>query len=133
MLTVVRDEVPILIVWLVAGLLFAATEAWSGSQVGGGAKVALLLGLLATIIWGAFSVMRHAETLAARLGEPFGTLILTGAVTIIEATVILSAMQNGSIATTLARDSVFAVLMIMLNGIVGLCLLLGGIKHREQS
>lgn len=133
MLRVVRGEAPILFVWMAAGLLFAATAVWRGHDVTGGALLALLVGLLGIIIWGAFGVMRHAEVLAARLGEPFGTLILTGAVTLIEVTVILSAMQDGSVATTLARDLVFAVLMIMLNGIVGLCLLVGGIKHREQS
>jgi Ca2+:H+ antiporter len=75
-----------------------------------------------------------AELITHRLGEPYGTLVLTVAVTVIEVALIASVMlgeEGGS--PTLARDTVFAVVMIVCNGLVGLCILAGGLRHREQS
>ncbi|HLX21932.1 MAG TPA: ionic transporter y4hA [Usitatibacter sp.] len=78
--------------------------------------------------------VHHAEVVAHRVGEPFGTLILALAVTIIEASLVLSMMlAGGESATVLARDTIFAAVMIICNGVVGLCILVGGIAHREQS
>jgi Ca2+:H+ antiporter len=78
--------------------------------------------------------VHHAEVIAHRIGEPFGTLVLALAVTLIEVALIVSLMiAGGAEAAALARDTVFATVMIILNGIIGLCLLLGGLKHREQS
>lgn len=75
----------------------------------------------------------HAEVIAHRVGEPFGTLILALAVTVIETSLIVSIMLSGdSAAQTLARDTVIAAVMITLNGIIGLCLLFGGRRHHEQ-
>ncbi|MGQ3026596.1 MAG: ionic transporter y4hA, partial [Sphingopyxis sp.] len=74
----------------------------------------------------------HGEVVAHRVGEPFGTLILAGAVTIIEASLILSMMLSGSANPALPRDTVFAAIMLILNGVVGGCLLVGGIRHGEQ-
>ncbi|NAW52182.1 ionic transporter y4hA [Elizabethkingia argentiflava] len=75
----------------------------------------------------------HAETIAHRLGEPFGTIILAIAITIIEVALIISLMvAGGPEAETLPRDTVFAAIMLILNGIIGLCLLLGGAKFHEQ-
>ena len=69
-----------------------------------------------------------------RVGEPYGTLVLALAVTLIEVALIVSLMvAGGEEAAALARDTVFAAVMIILNGIIGLCLLVGGLKHREQS
>ena len=80
------------------------------------------------------AAVHHAEVIAERIGEPFGTLILALAVTIIEVALIVSIMRaEGESALFLARDSVFATLMIVLNGIVGMCLLFGGAQHREQT
>ena len=84
-------------------------------------------------MWGAFGVVRHAEHLAEELGEPYGTLILTMSVTIIEVAFIITAVATSQGSTPVARDAVFAVVMIMLNGAVGLCLLLGGLRHHEQN
>jgi Ca2+:H+ antiporter len=76
----------------------------------------------------------HAEVIAHRVGEPYGTLVLAVAVTAIEVALIVSLMIAGGEATTgLARDTVFATVMIILNGMVGLCLLAGAARHREQS
>lgn len=85
------------------------------------------------VICSAFAVVRHAEHLAAKLREPFGTLILTLAVTGIEMMIIVATMSTGTGSPTLARDAMFAVLMIVLNGLVGLTLLIGGIRYHEQD
>jgi Ca2+:H+ antiporter len=78
------------------------------------------------------SAVHHAEVVAHRVGEPVGTLILAVAVTVIEASLILSMMLSGAANPTLPRDTVFAAIMLILNGLVGACLLVGGARHREQ-
>jgi Ca2+:H+ antiporter len=93
----------------------------------------LLTWLFAVILAAAFAVVRHAEALAEMLGEPLGTLILTLAVTGIEVMMITAVMYSGHGHPTLARDAMFAVVMIVLNGMVGLSLLLGGLRYREQT
>ena len=84
------------------------------------------------VLGSALAVVRHAEALAALLGDPCGTLILTLAVTVIEVTAISAVMLHGEANPTLARDTLFAVVMIVLDGMVGLSLLVGGWRHREQ-
>jgi Ca2+:H+ antiporter len=93
----------------------------------------VFLWLFAAILGSIFSVVRHADHVAVRLGEPYGTLILTLAVTSIEVCSISTIMLHGENNPTLARDTVFAVIMIILNGMVGLSLLAGGWRHREQQ
>ncbi len=81
-----------------------------------------------------FAAVHHAEVIAHRTGEPYGTLILTVAVTVIEVTLIASIMLTDARGSpTLARDTVFAVIMIVCNGMVGLCILVGGLRFHEQS
>jgi Ca2+:H+ antiporter len=88
------------------------------------------VGLIAAVL----VAVHHAEVVAHRVGEPFGTLILALAVTIIEASLVLSMMLAGSAGSeVLARDTIFAAIMIICNGVVGLCILVGGIAHREQT
>ena len=107
---------------LIGGLWAAATGTFF--------TLLLTLGLLACVL----AAVHHAEVIAHRLGEPYGTLVLAVAVTIIEVALIVSLMLSGGPATTaLARDTVFAAVMIILNGMVGLCLLVGGSRHGEQS
>ena len=77
--------------------------------------------------------MAEAEHLASLLGEPLGTLVLTLAIVTIEVALIAAVMLGAQAAPTLGRDTMFAVLMIVLNGVVGLALLLGGLRHREQA
>jgi Ca2+:H+ antiporter len=89
--------------------------------------------LLGVIIWAAFGVVHEAEVLAGRLGEPFGTLILTLSIVIIEVALISAVMLGAKGAPTLGRDTMFAVLMIVLNGVVGIGLLVGGLRHFAQS
>ncbi len=95
----------------------------------------VIVSLLATALVFAtvFVVLHHAEKIAHRLGEPYGTLVLTLAVTTIEVSVILSMMLHGENNPTLARESVFSTVMIVTGGVVGLCLTLGGWKHRNQQ
>jgi Ca2+:H+ antiporter len=94
--------------------------------------VVIFLWLFVVVLWSAMSVVRHAESLAIKCGEPYGTLILTLAAISIEVMMISTAMLHGANNPTLARDAMFAVIMIALNGLVGLSLLLGGLRHREQ-
>jgi Ca2+:H+ antiporter len=112
---------------IVCWLLIAAVML----SLGGTVLVALLgAGLVASVLAG----VHHAEVVAHRIGEPFGTLVLALAVTLIEVALILTLMGSGGPeATTLARDTVFATIMIILNGLVGLCLLIGGRHFGEQS
>ena len=93
----------------------------------------IFLWLLGIIIWAAFGVVHEAEILAGRLGEPFGTLILTLSIVIIEVALISAVMLGAKGAPTLGRDTMFAVLMIVLNGVVGIGLLVGGRRHFAQS
>ena len=89
--------------------------------------------LVAVALLGAvFAAVHHAETVAQRLGEPFGTLVLALSVTVLEAGMIVSIMLGGN-SPTVARDSIFAALMIALNGILGLCLVLGGVRYFAQN
>jgi Ca2+:H+ antiporter len=88
--------------------------------------------LFVTILGSAVAVVQHADCLAERLGEPYGTLILTLSITSIEVMSITAVMLHGANNPTLARDTLFAVSMVILNGMVGLSLLLGGWRRREQ-
>ena len=95
--------------------------------------IAVFSWLFTVVLGSALCVVRHAERLAERLGEPFGTLILTLSVTAIEVMSVAAVMLHGDNNPTLARDTLFAVAMIVLNGMVGLSLLLGGWRYREQA
>lgn len=89
----------------------------------------LTLGLIGAVL----AAVHHAEVVAHKVGEPYGTLLLAIAVTVIEVALIVSLMLSGGPATTaLARDTVFAAVMIILNGMVGICLLAGASRHGEQ-
>ena len=94
--------------------------------------VGIFVWLFAVILWAAVCVVRHADCLAVKLGEPYGTLILTLSAISIEVVMISTAMLHGENNPTLGRDAIFAVIMIALNGLVGLSLLLGGLRYREQ-
>ena len=123
--------------WLLAVLLTCAAFVSYGDAFAARlSQPAYLVGIFAwlfvAILGSALSVVRHADKLAGRLGEPFGTLILTLSVTVIEVASITAIMLHGENNPTLTRDTLFAVVMIILNGMVGLALLVGGLRHREQ-
>ncbi|WP_158810680.1 calcium:proton antiporter [Beijerinckia sp. L45] len=116
--------------WAAVAAVFAA-----GGLLAGLAplpEALLFAGLLIVILWSAFGVVAEADHLAELLKEPLGTLILTLAIVLIEVALISAVMLGGKDAPTLGRDTMFAVLMIVLNGIVGLGLLIGGFRHGEQ-
>jgi Ca2+:H+ antiporter len=94
----------------------------------------LVLALGAVLVACVLAAVHHAEVVAHRVGEPFGTLVMALAVTVIEVALIVSLMlASGDAAAALARDTIFAAIMIILNGMVGLCLLVGGSRHGEQA
>jgi len=96
------------------------------------ALIVVFLWLFAVILWSAVSVARHADCLAIKWGEPYGTLVLTLSAIAIEVVMVSTAMLHGENNPTLGRDAIFSVMMIALNGFVGLSLLIGGLRHREQ-
>ena len=93
----------------------------------------MLVWLFSVILSSAFAVVHHAESLAVRLGEPLGTLVLTLSVIGIEVMMISAVMLTGEGKPALARDTMFGIVMIVLNGMIGLALLLGGLRHHEQE
>jgi Ca2+:H+ antiporter len=111
---------------LAYAVLLIAIVAGSHAIVSGAAGFVLL----ATV----FAAVYHAEVVAHRIGEPFGTLVLALAVTVIETALIVSVMIAAPADNAgLARDTVFSAVMIVCNGIVGLCLLVGAARHHEQG
>jgi len=106
---------------------------WTSNLSSFGQVAVIFAWLFVVILLAAFNVVRHAEALAVKLGEPLGTLILTLSVISIEVLMISSVMLTGDNQPTLARDTMFAVTMIVLCGLVGLALLVGGLKHHEQT
>ncbi|MCA6118082.1 ionic transporter y4hA [Bradyrhizobium sp. WSM 1738] len=116
-----------------AVLLFATATGLGISftpSVGGGVFAVVLLAILFGTV---FAAVHHAEVIAERIGEPYGTLLLTLAVTIIEVALIATIMAGEKPLPALARDTVFAVVMIVCNGLVGLCIFIGGFRYREQD
>lgn len=108
------------------GLIAILLNLAKTSGVGVGVAAAIMIGCV-------IAAVHHAEVVAHKVGEPFGTLVLAVAVTVIEVSLIVSLMLSGSgDVATLARDTVFAAIMIILNFIVGICLLVGGLRHHEQ-
>jgi Ca2+:H+ antiporter len=89
--------------------------------------------LFVVMMLSAFAVVRHSEITASIVGEPYGTLILTFAITAIEVMMIAAVMLTGPPVSFLARDTMFAVVMIVFNGMAGLSLLLGGLRYHEQT
>ncbi len=121
-----KSEFPVVIALVMLGLGFALEHA--AVNQGGAVLWGLLLAILATIIGVAFRIAHHAEVLALRFGEPYGTLILTLAAVSVEV-VILVVLLQGAPNPTLARDTVFAAIMFDINGILGLAAIVGGLKH----
>src|SRR5262245_24847932 len=113
--------------------LFAGVTA-SGYAFAPSAAGWLFAAVLLIVIFGTvFAAVHHAEMIAERIGEPYGTLLLTLAVTVIEVALIATIMLGDKPAPTLARDTVFAVVMIVCNGLVGLCIFIGCLRYREQD
>jgi Ca2+:H+ antiporter len=128
----IRAEFPLLIGLATAAIFLTVGSQLSEVTTGALPLVGVFVWLFAVILWSALCVVRHADCLAIKLGEPYGTLILTLSAISIEVVMISTAMLHGANNPTLGRDAIFAVIMIALNGLVGLSLLLGGLRYREQ-
>ena len=88
--------------------------------------------LITLLVGSIIAAVHYAEVIAHKLGEPYGTLVLAVSVTVIEVALIVAMMLSGSDgAAYIARDAVFAAIMIVVNGVVGLCIFIGGLNHRE--
>src|SRR5215472_449286 len=122
------DALPAWTLWVPpAAWLVLAASPYAGEH-------ALMTSLIALALAGAvFAAVHHAEVVAHRVGEPLGTLVLAVAVTVIEVALIVFIMIGVGGKAGLARDTVFAAVMIVCNGIVWLCLLVGGMRHHEQG
>jgi len=129
----IRAEFPLFIGWGTAAIFIAiGTAALNEFTTHILPLIGVFAWLFAVILWSAIRVVRHADCLAIKLGEPYGTLILTLSAISVEVVMISTAMLHGENNPTLGRDAIFAVIMIALNGLVGLSLLLGGLRYREQ-
>lgn len=125
-----RTEIPVVLA--IITLLFGFIFEHAAIEHGGVFLWGLLLLILAAVIGVAFRIAHHAEVLAIRLGEPYGTLILTLAAVSVEV-VILIVLLQGAPNPTLARDTVFAAVMFDINGILGLAAIVGGLKHGSSK
>jgi Ca2+:H+ antiporter len=127
-----RREWPLLLAVLALVLAWLG-KGWLESALNQPATlVALLVVFCGVILAAALAIVRHAEVLAHQLGEPAGTLLLTLAITGLEVLMVAFVMSTGAEKPAFARDTMFAVVMLVLNGFLGLALLLGGLRHREQ-
>jgi Ca2+:H+ antiporter len=114
-------------------LLFATATATAYSFAPSPGGLAFAAVLLVILFGTVFAAVHHAEVIAHEIGEPLGTLLLTLAVTIIEVALISTIMLGDKEVPALARDTVFAVIMIVCNGLVGVCIFIGGLRYREQD
>ena len=133
MKTLFKNEYPLILGLITVLLFFGPGTSWL-SNMGDSLLTTSLsfIGLFGVMLWASFKVVDHADMLAIKLGEPFGTLILTLSVILIEVLLISSIMLTGEDNPTLGRDMMFSVIMIVLNGLTGLVLIIGGLKHFEQ-
>lgn len=114
-------------------LFFANSDKWFADLSSPVWFAFLFAWLFAAILISAFAVVRHADSMAVLLGEPLGTLVLTLSMSGMEMMMITAVMYAGTGESSLARDTMFAVVMVVLNGLVGACLLLGGLRYLEQT
>jgi len=117
----------------IASILLAPIIGFDSGQPSSLSSLTLSGEMIVIMLGAIFAAVHHADVIAHRLGEPFGTLVLTLAVTVIEVALIESIVLTPDSSPALARDTVFAVIMIVCNGLIGLCILLGGLRHHEQE
>ncbi|MFQ6560120.1 calcium:proton antiporter [Pseudomonas sp. Lb2C1-1] len=130
MLTLLKQE-KLLLLALIAACIAYPLEHW---LLGSGQVVALTGGLvlIGFIVAASMRVAHHAELLAEKVGDPYGTMILTLSAVLVEV-VILAIMMSNEASSTLVRDTIYSAVMLDINGILGLAALMGGIKHGEQA
>jgi Ca2+:H+ antiporter len=130
---IVRTEWPLVTSYATTGLFLLFGDRWLADLSSGSWFAIMLAWLFAVILVSAFAIVRHAESLAVLLGEPYGTLVLTLAVIGVEVLMISAVMLTGDGKPEIARDTMFSVVMTLLGGMTGISLLLGGLRHHEQS
>ncbi|SKC08330.1 Ca2+:H+ antiporter [Soonwooa buanensis] len=128
-----KTRILLILIWLIViGFSFFGHSILGDSMSPRVATLVFLV-LLVTIIAAAFGVVKEADELAYKLGEPYGTLILTLAIVSIEVVLIAAVMLGPGEVATIGKDSIFSVMMIIMNLVIGLCILLGGKKYGEQE
>ena len=121
---------------LIVGLSFAlAVHGFAAANPNAGLReeLAIIIGAVVLLVPSVLAALHHAESAARRIGEPYGTLLLTLSVTTIEVSIIVSMMLHGTNNPTLAREAVFSAVMLVCSGGVGFCLMLGSLRHHEQG
>lgn len=119
--------------WLVVGLFAVFGAGWLGEPLNPALATCVFVVLFSTILAASFGVVREAEHLAHQLGEPYGTLILTLSIVLIEVVLIASVLLGPGEFPTIGRDSIFAVMMIIMNLVIGICLIAGATRHGDQE
>jgi Ca2+:H+ antiporter len=119
----------------ILAIIFVILAPFIGFDAGAQSLMSFTLSatMIVIMLGAVFAAVHHADVIAHRIGEPFGTLVLTLAVTVIEVALIESIVLTPGSSPALARDTVFAVIMVVCNGLVGLCVLWGGLRHHEQE
>lgn len=128
-----KTRLRLLAVWLIVVLFLVFGQELFGDTLTGTIALGTFLLLLFTIIGAAFGVVKEADALAHKLGEPYGTLILTLSIVSIEVILIAAVLLGPGENPTIGKDSIFSVMMIIMNLVMGLCILLGGLKFGEQE
>lgn len=119
--------------WLVVAIFQFGVHSWLSADMSLTIALACFVPLFLTILMAAFGVVHEADELAQRLGEPYGTLILTLSIVSIEVVLIAAVMVGPGDSPTIGRDSIFAVMMVIMNLVTGICLLAGAIRYGEQE
>ncbi|SDL68794.1 calcium:proton antiporter [Pedobacter antarcticus] len=128
-----KTRFKLIAIWLIVGLFTVFGHSLLGESMSSTTAVIAFLILLLTIVGAAFGVVKEADELAHKLGEPYGTLILTLSIVSIEVILISAVMLGPGEFPTIGKDSIFSVMMIIMNLVIGLCILLGGLKYGEQE
>lgn len=123
----------LILIWLMVFIFMFFGKSIEGLYGNNTLAIAIFVLVLATIIGAAFGVVKEADELAHKLGEPYGTLILTLSIVSIEVILIVAMMFGPEDNPTIGKDSIFSVMMIIMNLVLGLCILLGGLRHGEQE
>ena len=129
----IKEEAGLIVGLITLAIFLAMGGEWLSGMSGWLTPLFLFSWLFPVMLWLSFGVVHHADGLAIKLGEPYGTLILTLSVISIEVIMITAVMLTSANKPALGRDMMFAVLMIVLNGLIGVSLLCGGFRHLEQA
>ena len=128
-----KTRILLIVIWLIVVGFSIFGHSILGDSMSPSVAGVVFLVLLITIIAAAFGVVKEADELAHKLGEPYGTLILTLSIVSIEVVLIAAVMLGPGEVATIGKDSIFSVMMIIMNLVIGLCILLGGKKFGEQE